>query len=111
MTLFMSKYRYALSLVEIDDDSIPMENYIATKMLCRKLSVYEGHMQACLRASNATRVNLYCGVYVIRNIRLRHGRKFWAEKTRAEKKAEKEQKKSDYNNSGINYSFRTETEF
>jgi hypothetical protein len=68
----------------MDMNSIPMENYIATKVLCNKFSIHEAEMQRCLRSIGYNCITNCIGVYVIANISLKHDKKYWVKKTRCQ---------------------------
>jgi len=71
MTLFQDKFKTALSMVRIDEDSSLLECYIATRALCHRFGIYEGTMQDCLRTVGSCCCVIFCDVYVMKSISLK----------------------------------------
>lgn len=93
MTLFQAKFKYALSIVCIDEEASLMENYAATRVLCYKFNISEYDMADCLRTIGTKCIKLFLNVPVIANVCLKHRSKVYREKSRAEYERYKKQKK------------------
>ena len=83
MTLFQEKFKYALSVLVIDNNASGVECYAATRVLCYKFNISEEEMQKCLAVVGCNCCRIMCGIRVIANITLKHNAKIYKEVTRS----------------------------